>query len=248
MRSHPWTPWRAEVTTPRFGTPRLVLRDPSTDAAMHLKHAMVNQPQQLTDGLVWWCATPGQGGVLSAPGGGTLTWAVPLRRGRRRARFRWILLSGLMIGGLGIAGSEAADHDPMVELTVIDGTTAPGPCKVRFKDPFTGERRTGAFACEGHRDPLIPTYEVGWAVSYGPWKEDLYNADWDGTAANSVNDAFLLGGLLLTLTGGVGGAISRHHRKRYATAPDAPPRTPLSRRAARASLVWVGRARRTLRR
>lgn len=167
---------------------------------------------------------------------------------RRRARFRWILLAGLIAGGLGTAGSVAADHDPMVELTVIDGTTAPGPCKVRYEDPFTGEPRTGTFICEGHRDPVIPTYEVGWAVSYGPWKGDLYNSDWVGSTGNSVNDALLVGGVLLTLTGGIGGAVSRYHRKQYAVVLDAPPRTPMPRRAARASIVWAARASRALRR
>ncbi|AWW35745.1 hypothetical protein [Streptomyces cadmiisoli] len=174
----------------------------------------------------------------------------PIAPRRRRARFRWILLVGLIAAGFGFAGSEAADGDPMVELTVIDGTTAPGPCKVRYEDAFTGQRTTGTFPCLGHRDPLIPTYEVGWAVSYGPWKGDLYNADWKGSAANTVNDTLLAAGLLLTLTGGIGGAISLHHRKRTAVAPahDVPPFSPWPRRAARASLVWAGRARRTLRR
>ncbi|WP_454320339.1 hypothetical protein [Streptomyces phaeoluteigriseus] len=170
-----------------------------------------------------------------------MTEAVPVRQGRRRPRFRWILLAGLIGLGLGIAGGTEADHDPMVELTVIDGSIAPGPCEVRYEDPFTGEPTSGTFACVGHRDPLIPTYEVGWVVSYGPWKGDLYNSDWEGTATDAVNDALGVGGLLLTLTGGVGGTVSRHHRKRY-PAPDTPPRTPLPRRAARTSLVWMGRA------
>ncbi|WP_037853573.1 hypothetical protein [Streptomyces sp. NRRL S-340] len=146
----------------------------------------------------------------------------------------------------------------MVDLTVVDGSTRAGPCTVVWTDPFTKERRRGPFSCAGHRDPLLPTYEVGFVVSYGPWKGDLYNSELKGSPSNDVVLGLQDAAELLVVAGGIGGAFSVHHRRRRGAAParvrTAPVRpgspypTPLARRAARASLVWAGRARRALNR
>ncbi|MFJ8825752.1 hypothetical protein ACIREE_28795 [Streptomyces sp. NPDC102467] len=250
MSTHPWIRCRAEVTPSRRGGPRVSLLDPTTDTLVHLKCTTTGPSRPAAHASLWWSGTPEHGGVLSTPGGDRLTWARPEQRPHhpRRPRYRWILLLGVITCGLGIAGSAAADHDPMIELTVVDGSTAPGPCTVRFKDPLTGGHRTAPFVCEGHRDALIPKLEYGWVVSYGPWKGDLYNAAWDGTPANPLNDGLFVGGALLTLAGGIGGAVSLRARRRYPAPTAGPPRTPLLRRTARASIVLAGRTRRTLRR
>ncbi|WP_338699479.1 hypothetical protein V2W30_23535 [Streptomyces sp. Q6] len=247
LKTHPWAHRLVEVHRDHV----IVLRDPASDIRIHLKATRNNPARRPTEnGPLWWSGTPEHGGVLSTPGGDTLTWVRPLVR--RHARYRWVLLLGLIVGGLGVAGSTAADHDPMVELKVIDDTTQAGPCRVSLKDPLTHEHRTATFICEGHRDKLIPDLEYGWVVSYGPWKGDLYNADWEGSTGNDVNDGLIGAGLLLTAVGGIGGAVSHRERRRFPdTAPtrrDRPVRTPLPRRAARATLVATARTRRTLRR
>ncbi|MEV5611023.1 hypothetical protein [Streptomyces sp. NPDC052225] len=231
LETHPWTRRLAEVRDDRV----ILLRDPESDTVLHLKHPRINPTCPTENGPLWWAGTPEHGGVVSAPGGTALTWVRPL--GGRRARYRWVLLLGLVVGGLGIAGSEAADHDPMVELKVIDHTTKPGPCRVGFKDPLTHEHRTASFICEGHRDALIPDLEYGWVVSYGPWKGDLYNADWEGSTGNDVNDGLISAGVLLAAAGGIGGTVSYRERRHFPAAGTSPgpPRTPAARPAPRSS-------------
>nr|BFD80694.1 hypothetical protein StreXyl84_00950 [Streptomyces sp. Xyl84] len=197
-------------------------------------------------------------GAGAGPSGGPAA-GHRVRRSRRRGCFRWILLTGLLAGGFGLAGEWGMDDDPMVDLAVVDGSTKAGPCTVVWKDPFTKERRRGPFFCSGHRDPLIPAYEVGFVVSYGPWKGDLYNSELKGSPSNDVVLGLQHAAELLVLAGGIGGAFSVHHRRRRQGAAPARARTaparpgspypaPLARRAARASLVWAGRARRALNR
>ncbi|MFE4370888.1 hypothetical protein ACFRMN_22105 [Streptomyces sp. NPDC056835] len=133
---------------------------------------------------------------------------------RRRGVFRWILLVGVALLGLGIAGSTAASKDPQIDLTVIS-QQPDGTCEVRWSDPWSGARHEGPFRCDPDRDPLLEDWWTGWVVSYGPWKGDLYDSDWRGTPANDVNDALLLAGAALTLTGLVGlvrGAVKRVYR------------------------------------
>ncbi|WP_103533248.1 hypothetical protein [Streptomyces sp. SM11] len=132
---------------------------------------------------------------------------------RRRPFWRWVLLVGCAVLGLGIAASEAAMDDPKAELTVVS-EAADGDCTVRWADPWSGERREGPFRCDPDRAPVLKNQELGWVVSYGPWKGDLYNAEWDGTPANDVNDLMFLAGVLLTLVSLTGGAVRVVRRKR----------------------------------
>ncbi|MEU0085081.1 hypothetical protein [Streptomyces sp. NPDC006274] len=153
-------------------------------------------------------------------------------RGRRTGIFRWVLLLGVVCLGLGIAGSNASDHDPQIDLTVLS-EEADGRCVVRWTDPFDGRERTGPYHCDPGRSPLLHDWSTGFVVSYGPWKGDLYNADWEGTRANHANEAAGLTGLALTPLALIGGAVRRWTRRRAgdagATAPH-PGRVDLTKR------------------
>ncbi|MFJ9027479.1 hypothetical protein ACIRQP_02965 [Streptomyces sp. NPDC102274] len=130
---------------------------------------------------------------------------------RRRAVFRWILLVGAVLLGLGIAADSAASKDPQIDLTVIS-RQSDGTCEVRWSDPWSGARHEGPFRCDPDRDPLLEDWWTGWVVSYGPWKGDLYDSDLRGTPADDVNAALFLAGVALTLTGLVGGSVKHRHR------------------------------------
>ncbi|WJV45588.1 hypothetical protein [Streptomyces flavofungini] len=140
------------------------------------------------------------------PDGGPPTLSARVQPPYRRPVFRWITLVGAVLLGLGIAGAEAAEGDPQVDLTVLSEDRQ-GNCTVTWRDPDSGERREGPYQCDPDRDPLLHDWETGWVVSYGPWKGDLYNSDWQGTPANTVNQVFGLGGLLILGGSAVGGAI-----------------------------------------
>ncbi|MFJ8073725.1 hypothetical protein ACIQ7Q_07225 [Streptomyces sp. NPDC096176] len=148
--------------------------------------------------------------VPTAPSGAATTAA---GRGRRLGIFRWALLLGVVCLGLGIAGSNASDHDPQIDLTVLS-EEADGPCVVRWTDPFDGRERTGPYHCDPDRDPLLHDWETGFVVSYGPWKGDLYNWNWEGTRANHANEAVALTGLALTPLALIGGAVRWWTRRR----------------------------------
>ncbi|WP_353942999.1 hypothetical protein ABII15_16040 [Streptomyces sp. HUAS MG91] len=214
LETHPWTRCPATVRPPRRA-PLVVLRDPSSGTLTLLKCGFVNQTAPKTDGPLWWAGTPQGGGVLSTPGGSALTWAFPVRQHTRRRRpvFRWVVIVGVLMCALGFAGYLSEKHDPMVELSVVDGSTAPGPCTVSYEDPFTGDRHRGAFVCQGHHDPLIPDTEFGWVVAHGPWRGDLYNADREGTPNYTASGLCFLGGACATLLGVTGGAVSRYRRR-----------------------------------
>jgi hypothetical protein len=49
-------------------------------------------------------------------------------------------------------------------------------------------------------------------VSWGPWKGDLYNADWIGTGTDELNDGVLVAGLVVFFAGLAGGGIRRWTR------------------------------------
>lgn len=139
------------------------------------------------------------------------------RTPRRRGLGRWVVLVSAVVLGLGIYGSEAAEHDPLIDLTVVS-EESDGSCVVRWTDPWTHQERTGPYRCDGERDPLLHDWETGWLVSYGPWKGDLYTSDWWGTPANEVNDALFACGALGVLAGAVGGGIGwmrRRPRRRH---------------------------------
>ncbi|MGW2562053.1 hypothetical protein ACWCXB_22925 [Streptomyces sp. NPDC001514] len=109
-------------------------------------------------------------------------------------------LLGAVCFGLGVAGSEGFTHDPQIDLTVLS-EKPDGRCVVRWTDPFDGRERTGPYRCDPDREPELHDRETGFVVSYGPWKGDLYNAEWEGTAADDVNAAVGLSGLALLAVG-----------------------------------------------
>ncbi|MFE3602262.1 hypothetical protein [Streptomyces sp. NPDC059142] len=131
---------------------------------------------------------------------------------RRKGVFRWVLLAGAIALGVGIASSEAAERDPQIDLTVVD-ERSDGACTVRWTEPWSGARREGAYHCDPDRDPLLHDWETGWLVSYGPWKGELYDAEWRGTIANEVNDVVFLAGAVLVLAGLAGGGVRLLRRR-----------------------------------
>jgi hypothetical protein len=136
-----------------------------------------------------------------------------LTRPRRGPKvFRWVPLVAVLCLGLGIAGAYTSDHDPRIDLTVLS-EESDGSCVVRWTDPFDGRQRTGPYHCDPGRSPLLHDWETGFVVSYGPWKGDLYNADWEGTSANETVGAVGLTGLLLALVSLVGGAMRWRRRR-----------------------------------
>jgi hypothetical protein len=161
--------------------------------------------------------------VAPPPPPAAVAGAAPATAGRKRHRgvFRWVLLIGVVCLGLGTAGSNASDHDPQIDLTVLS-EEADGRCVVRWTDPFDGRERTGPYHCDPGRSPLLHDWSTGFVVSYGPWKGDLYNADWEGTRANHANEAAGLTGLALTPLALIGGAVrwwTRRAGDPVATAP-----------------------------
>ncbi|MDV9191127.1 hypothetical protein R6L23_23490, partial [Streptomyces sp. SR27] len=151
---------------------------------------------------------------------------------RRWALWRWVLLAGAVALGLGIYGVEASDDDPRIDLTVLS-KQADGHCTVSWEDPFDGGTRTGPYRCATDLDPVLEGRDTGFVVSYGPWKGDLYNADWEGAPANEVNEALGMSGLLLLPLGLVGGAVRRWRRTRavpvpYVSPAGAPPVNPVN--------------------
>ncbi|NML52238.1 hypothetical protein HHL19_27490 [Streptomyces sp. R302] len=144
--------------------------------------------------------------------------AAPAPVRRRWGLWRWVVLVAGVALGLGIYGVEASDRDPQIDLTVLS-EEADGSCVVRWTDPWDRRDRTGPYRCDPERSSLLSDWETGWIVSYGPWKGDLYNADWWGTPANDVNDAVGVLGLLGLPVGLVGGAVGRWRRRPVAPVP-----------------------------
>ncbi|MEU2073256.1 hypothetical protein [Streptomyces sp. NPDC013489] len=150
-----------------------------------------------------------------------------LRRRGRRGLWRWVAVLAAVALGLGIYGTEASDNDPQVDLTVLDKQRN-GSCTVAWQDPFDGTRRTGPYRCTQDLDPSLDGWDTGFVVSYGPWKGDLYNADWEGTPAGKVNEVLGLGGVLGLLVGLVGGGVAWWRRRPAAPIPHAPAGTSAS--------------------
>ncbi len=124
---------------------------------------------------------------------------------RHRGLFRWVALLGVVAAGTGLAGYLASRQDPEVGVVIL-ATHPDGTCTAGWVDPWSGGNHTGPFACHAEDGEM---YTVGWVVSYGPWKGDLYNSRWEGTPALDVNDALGEVGLPLALVGLAGGAV-RH--------------------------------------
>ncbi|MEV3856732.1 hypothetical protein AB0J38_20675 [Streptomyces sp. NPDC050095] len=77
LHAHPWVRCLTEV----HGR-EVTLRDPTTDALVHLKCALVNPVRPKRNGPLWWSGTAERGGVLCSMGGADLTWVTPARRDR----------------------------------------------------------------------------------------------------------------------------------------------------------------------
>ncbi|MFC9702290.1 hypothetical protein ACFTWD_16465 [Streptomyces sp. NPDC056943] len=140
---------------------------------------------------------------------------------RRWGVWRWVVLLAAVVLGLGIYGAERSMDDPQIDLTVLSRQEGDA-CTVSWKDPFDGTARTGPYQCHPEERHL-GNWDTGFVVSYGPWKGDLYNAEWEGTPADEVVD--WLGGLgALGLLGGlVAGGVSRWRRRAVTPVPYADP-------------------------
>ncbi|MFB7590453.1 hypothetical protein [Streptomyces sp. NPDC056169] len=143
--------------------------------------------------------------------------AVEHRR-RRWGVWRWVVLVAAVTLGLGIYGAERSMDDPRIDLTILS-RQAGDACTVSWKDPFDGTARTGPYQCTPDLDPVLEGWDTGFVVSYGPWKGDLYNADWEGTPAGDVNDALFVLGAPGLLVGLVGGGVSLWRRRAVAPVP-----------------------------
>lgn len=143
------------------------------------------------------------------------------RRGWWRGAFRWAVLVGLIALVLSGYWAGRSSHDPQVDLTVLSEQSN-GDCTVRWTDPFDDGGRTGPFHCDSGRDPLLAYREIGFVVSYGPWKGDLYTSDLRGTSAYDDVDSLGLGGFVLVLAGFTGGAVRHVRGRRLTPAPFQP--------------------------
>lgn len=143
--------------------------------------------------------------------------------------FRWVLTLGVVLIGCSAAVFMAVPDMPdlrQVDLTVLD--EAPdGTCTVRWKDPFDQHAHDGPYQCQADRDPILkaPDYErgsdLGWdsgfVVAEGANKGELYSLGQDDEAVDDqidLSDTLVIFGLLLTITGLVGGNIRAMPRLR----------------------------------
>ncbi|MFE7400614.1 hypothetical protein [Streptomyces sp. NPDC057557] len=164
--------------------------------------------------------TSGESADSAAP---AMESGVRTRRPWWRGIFRWVLVVGCLLVALATGWSEASDHDPRVDLTVI-GERSDGRCVVRWTDPFDGRKRTGPFHCAPYRGS-VEGYESGFVVSYPPFKGDLYDSELRGTSAFAAMDIVGVGGLALVAAGVVGGAgrfVVRTRRRRAERVPRHP--------------------------
>ncbi|MFZ4299631.1 hypothetical protein ACOZE3_17170 [Streptomyces cinereoruber] len=144
--------------------------------------------------------------------------AAPPPRPRRRGRWRWLVLASVLVLAAVVALSPdtMSGDNPQIELTVLS-EEPDGSCEVRWTDPWDGRERTGPFACDPTRDPLLADWESAFVMSDGFWKGELYywaDGALHGPRAWGVLDGFGVGGTLVLLTGLVGGAVSLWLRRR----------------------------------
>lgn len=157
--------------------------------------------------------------------------ATVVERRRRWGVWRWVVLVSAVVLGLGIYGAERSMDDPQIDLTILSRQDG-DDCTVSWKDPFDGTARTGPYKCHPEEEHL-ENWDTGFVVSYGPWKGDLYNAEWEGTPVDKVIDVLAGLGALGLLVGLVAGGVGRWRRR-----PITP--VPAPRDAPRVSLAKVG--------
>ncbi|MZD04817.1 hypothetical protein GTW43_06935 [Streptomyces sp. SID5785] len=134
---------------------------------------------------------------------------------------------GLAVFAASYAFYASAPEDPetkQVDLTVLS-EKADGRCTVAWSDPYAHKRRTGPYACDPERDPLLkaPQYdpdsghgwETGWMVTEGSGRGDLWVLGQDDAAYERAIDRSddLIGiALPLLLVGVVGGNVRSLYR------------------------------------
>ncbi|WP_285564293.1 helix-hairpin-helix domain-containing protein [Streptomyces sp. RTGN2] len=135
--------------------------------------------------------------------------------------FRWVLTLGVLLIGCSAAVYTTAPEMPelrQVDLTVLE--EAPdGACTVRWKDPFDQRRHEAPYRCDTTRDPVLKApnhdlrtghgWDTGFVVAEGGARGELYSRSEDDEAAGRIglSDTLTVIGLLLTITGLVGGNI-----------------------------------------
>ncbi|MFI7382973.1 hypothetical protein [Streptomyces sp. NPDC049813] len=141
---------------------------------------------------------------------------------------------GLIIFGAAVAVYETAPEDPetkQVDLTVLS-EKLDGSCTVTWADPYADERRKGHYQCDPDRDPMFMGlandpdtgygWDVGWMVTEGPSKGDLFilgqdDAEYD--KAIDLSDELIGLSLLVLIIGVVGGSIRSLYRLSGASPP-----------------------------
>ncbi|WP_326673586.1 hypothetical protein [Streptomyces sp. NBC_01257] len=134
---------------------------------------------------------------------------------------RWVLTLGVLLIGCSAAVYTTAPEMPelrQVDLTVLE--EAPdGACTVRWKDPFDQRRHEAPYRCDTTRDPVLKApnhdlrtghgWDTGFVVAEGGARGELYSLSEDDEAAGRIglSDTLTVIGLLLTITGLVGGNI-----------------------------------------
>ncbi|REH23657.1 MULTISPECIES: hypothetical protein [unclassified Streptomyces] len=133
--------------------------------------------------------------------------------------FRWVVALGLVLIGCAVGVYMATSDYPeleQVDLTVLR-EDPDGACTVRWTDPYELGEHVGSYRCDAERDDILkaPDYEpgtnLGWDTGFvlaeGPHKGDLYSLDEDTDDSLRMPDQLLVAGLLLTITGVIGGNI-----------------------------------------
>ncbi|MFE7548747.1 hypothetical protein [Streptomyces gardneri] len=135
--------------------------------------------------------------------------------------FRWVLTAGvtLFACSVGLYANEPDGGLPasrQIDLAVVH-EEADGSCRVRWSDPYAKKTREGPYHCDAGRSDSLkaPNYgdirgygwESGFMLTEGPDRGDLYDVAADAEEDLSTADALLLLGVLLIMTGLVGGNL-----------------------------------------
>lgn len=136
--------------------------------------------------------------------------------------FRWVAVLGLILFawavGLNMSGS-GSDDLKQINLVVLSEKPS-GACRVQWGDPFNSDIHEAFYQCDPDRDPILkaPNYDPdsghGWDTGFvytsGARKGELYPLNGDvgaDTGGITLADGLLGGGLILLVTGFLGGNI-----------------------------------------
>ncbi|MFF0475792.1 hypothetical protein [Streptomyces sp. NPDC004284] len=135
--------------------------------------------------------------------------------------FRWVLTVGvtLFVCSAWLYATESDTEQPatrQIDLAVVH-EKADGTCRVRWSDPYEKKTREGPYHCDAGRSDSLkaPNHGdsrgYGWASGFmyteGPDRGDLYDVEAPVEEDLSTADTLLLLGVLLILTGLVGGNL-----------------------------------------